>query len=72
MIAKQSVFLNSDHSKAVPEGDPDAKFLLVRAGHDISEAQVERYDALNLVNSAVSGEKPEAPKSPAPKAKAKK
>lgn len=57
MIAKQTVFLTGDRSKAVPEGHPEARFLLVREGHDINEALVEQHDALDLVNSkAVPGD----------------
>lgn len=60
MIAKQSVYLTADRSKAVPESDPEAKFLLVREGHEIEEALVEKHSALDLVNSA-SKAKPAEP-----------
>lgn len=44
MLAKQSVYLNLERDKALPEGHEDAKFLLVRAGQEIAEADLERYD----------------------------
>lgn len=43
MIAKETLFLNADKSKAVPQGDKDARFLLVREGQEISEADAEKY-----------------------------
>lgn len=53
MISKQNVYLNGDRSRAVPEGDEDAKFLLVREGHSIEEGEAEKYDgALDLIGSA--------------------
>lgn len=60
MIAKQTVYLTGDRSKVVPEGDKDARFLLVREGHEINEALVEQHDALDLVNSAFKGDRPKA------------
>lgn len=79
MIAKQTVYINSDRSQAVPDGHADAKFLLVREGHEIEELLVEKHDALDLVNSAPKA-KPDEPApsrehmptpnaAPAPKAK---
>jgi hypothetical protein len=53
MIAKQTVFLSSDRSHAVPESDEDAKFLLVREGHEIEPKILEQYDgASELVGKA--------------------
>lgn len=53
MISKQNVYLNGDRSRAVSEGDKDAKFLLVREGHSIEEGEAEKYDgALDLIGSA--------------------
>lgn len=61
MIAKQTVFLSSDRSKAVPEGDADAKFLLVREGHEIEPETAEKYEgAVDLIGKA--GKSVEAPK----------
>lgn len=51
MIAKQSLFLTADN-KVVVEGDAEARFLLVREGHDINEAMVEKYDCADLVGTA--------------------
>jgi hypothetical protein len=44
MTAKQSVYLNLERDKALPEGHEDAKFLLVRAGQEVAEADLERYE----------------------------
>lgn len=79
MIAKQTLFLNGDRTKVVVEGDAEARFLLVREGHEISEAEVEKYDAAELVNT--KGKPPKAaepsehesmPDRPTPKKKARK
>lgn len=52
MISKQTVFLNADRTNAVKEGDPKARFLLVRQGHEIAESIVEKYSgAAALVGS---------------------
>lgn len=67
MIAKQTVFLTEDRSTVVPEGDPKAKFLLVREGNEISDALVEKHDCADLVNKAAKGSaKPEAKTSDTP------
>lgn len=44
MISSQTVYLNSDRTKAVKEGDKDAKFLLVREGGEISDEQAAKYE----------------------------
>lgn len=54
MISKQTVYLNADRTKAVEEGAPDARFLLVREGHEISEAEVEKYGATSLLKGSKS------------------
>jgi hypothetical protein len=56
MISKQSVYLNADRSKAVPEGHQDARFLLVREGHDIEQSEIEKYDgAAGLIGAKAKG-----------------
>jgi hypothetical protein len=58
MISKQAVY---------PEGHKDARFLLVREGHEVEEALVEQYaGAADLVNSAPKKrmEEPPAPEPP--------
>lgn len=56
MKASQSVYLNFDRTKAVPEGHADARFLLVREDHEIDDAEVEKYDgASSLVGSKRKG-----------------
>jgi hypothetical protein len=39
MKSNATVFLTEDRKTAVAEGDPKARFLLVRAGGDIAEAR---------------------------------
>jgi hypothetical protein len=57
LIAQQTVFATIDRKKAVKEGHPEAKFLLVREGHEISEADVEKHEgAAALVGSKASTE----------------
>lgn len=59
MISKQTVYLNENRTKAVAEGDPGARFLLVREGMEIDLALAEKYDgATDLIGSA-SKAKPE-------------
>ena len=43
LIAKSRVYLTSDKTKAVAEGDPDAAFLLVGKGGEIDRAVAEAY-----------------------------
>lgn len=69
MIAKQSVYLTGDRKKAVAEGDKEARFLLVREGHEIEDAIAEQYeDAIDLIGTAAK-KKEDAPKVPAPNLK---
>lgn len=51
MIAKQTVFLTGDRSKAVPEGHEEAKFLLVREGCNIEDALAEKHGAVALIDA---------------------
>lgn len=44
MIASQTVFLTIDRKRAVLEGDKDAQYLLVRAGHEITDALLAKYE----------------------------
>lgn len=58
LTAKQSVFLTEDRKSAVKEGDPKAKFLLVRAGREIVQSEAEKYEgALDLINGDTKAEK---------------
>lgn len=41
------VYLNEDRSRAVPEGDSEARFLLCVAGGEVSRADAERYGLLD-------------------------
>ena len=66
MIASQTVYLAADQKTAVLPG-PQAKFLLVREGHDIEQSVAEKYDgAIALIGGKKA--KPEHPsESPKPK-----
>jgi hypothetical protein len=56
MIAKQSVYLTADRKTAVPEGDKGARFLLVREGHEVNDAVLDRYEnAESLVGAKRKG-----------------
>lgn len=46
VISDHTWFLNSDKSKAVEEDSPEAAFLLVRAGMEADEAELEKYGLL--------------------------
>lgn len=47
-ISKKTLYLNSDRSKVVDEGDVDAAFLLVREGSAVDEAEVARLEGLGV------------------------
>lgn len=68
MKSNQTVYLNADKSKAVPEGDADARFLLVREGHELDDKIAEQYEgAIDLMGKTASAPgKPSAAASPAP------
>lgn len=65
MIAKQTVFLTGDRKQAVPEGHPDAKFLLVREGSEIADAEAEKHNAVALIDTPAK-KKAEAPQETPP------
>lgn len=55
MISKQTVYLNEDRTEAVAEGDPSARYLLVREGHEIEPAMAEKYEgAAKLIGAGKS------------------
>lgn len=43
MISPKTYFLTEDRSKAVPQGDKAARFLLVREGQEIPDVIAEKY-----------------------------
>lgn len=43
MISPKTYYLTEDRQNVVDEGDPKAKFLLVRAGNEISDALAEQH-----------------------------
>ena len=46
VISDHTWFLNSDKTRAVEEDSPEAAFLLVRAGTEADEAELEKYGLL--------------------------
>lgn len=42
--SKQAVYLDASRTKVFPENHPEAAFLLVGAGAEIDEKEVEKYD----------------------------
>lgn len=71
MKSNQTVYLNADKSKAVPEGDPDARFLLVREGHELDDKIAEQYEgAIELMSQTASAPKESPAAAPPPPAKA--
>ncbi len=44
MIPKHTWYLTTTRMRAVPQDDPDAYFLFVRAGDEIDDAMAEKYD----------------------------
>lgn len=69
MIAKQTVFLTGDRSKAVPEGHADAKFLLVREGSEIADKEAEKYNAVALIDTPAKKAPVEPQQTPPPNLK---
>lgn len=69
MTAKQTLYLDATRTKAVPEGDKDARFLLVREGGEIPDTLVEKYDVSDLVSSAAKGAKKAEPEKAEPEHK---
>jgi hypothetical protein len=47
-VSKKTLYLTSDRSKVVDEGDEDAAFLLVREGSAVDEAELARLEGLGL------------------------
>ncbi|MGR6922560.1 hypothetical protein ACU635_50615 [[Actinomadura] parvosata] len=47
MKISQRMYLTEDKSRAVPEGDPEARHLLCAAGGEVSRADAERYGLLD-------------------------
>jgi hypothetical protein len=41
--AHERLYLNADKSKVVKEGDPDARFLLVAEGGEITDDEAREY-----------------------------
>lgn len=50
--SKQAVYLGADRKSVFPENHPDAAFLLVGAGAEIEESEMEKYSGADkLVNA---------------------
>lgn len=57
IIARERLWLTADKSRAVKDGDPEARFLLCAPGQQISKADAERY---GLLAKEAKPEPPEA------------
>lgn len=62
------MYLTADRSRAVPEGDPDAAFLLCNAGGEISKQQAERLGLLDAPTKEKGGDEEDGGAPPASKA----
>lgn len=61
-ISTKTLYLNADRTKVLEDGDPDAAFLLVRAGSAVNEEAVARLEATGLkVTIPTEGAKAKAP-----------
>ena len=59
MIAKQTAFFTGDRKRIVAESDPEAKFLFVREGCEVSDSEVTKYPgAAELISTEAKTEKP--------------
>jgi hypothetical protein len=59
MISKQTIYRTQD-GRAVPEGDKDARFLIVRAGSEISEKEIAKFEgAAELAGAEIEEPEPE-------------
>lgn len=47
-IAKNTIYLNADKTKAVNEDSPDAAFLFVREGSAVNESEAKRLEGLGV------------------------
>ena len=52
MIAKERLFLNSDRSRVVKDGDPAASFLLVAMGSEIPPEHLQKVLQSEQVESS--------------------
>lgn len=61
MISPKTYYLTEDRENVVEEGDPKAKFLLVREGQEIADADAEKYDlaGVNEKNDGKDGSEDE-------------
>lgn len=58
MKATERLYLTSDGSRVVREGDPDSATLFAAVGDDISDADVKRYGLNKGKNTPVAEEMP--------------
>ncbi|MDX3101747.1 hypothetical protein [Nonomuraea angiospora] len=69
------MYLTEDQSRAVPDGDPEARHLLCPAGGELDRADAERYGLLDQPKPAPAPEEPAEPAeekaAPAPANKAR-
>jgi hypothetical protein len=54
------LYLNADRSKVVEENDPEAAYLYLGKGHQVSDADAEKYGLKPPKRTEVTEVKPEA------------
>lgn len=65
LIADKAYYFNSDKTKVVEEGDPDAAWLLVGQDSEIAVAEAEKY-GLKLDAEPEPAKKPATKRHPGP------
>lgn len=63
MISDKTLYLSEDREKVVNEGDPKAKFLLVRAGQELPDALAAKHGIGGVKKAAPA---PTSPPEPSP------
>ena len=71
MIADRRLYLTADRERVVEEGDPDAAFLFVTPGKQISDADAERYGLKPARAEAKQADESDNKEAPAPANKAR-
>lgn len=64
-VSKERLFLTADRERVVPDGDPEAAFLLVGEGCELDLETARRYGLANQPAPAKPAQ-PAAPKSATP------
>lgn len=66
MISSKTLYLTADRDKVVEEGNPKARFLLVREGHEIDDKLAEKHG----VNAQKASKQPDVAPAAEPQATA--